>query len=74
MYLEHARFDLAYALSVVSQFMHPPSEEHMNVVIRILRYLKSSPRKGILFTKGDNLDINGHTDANWVGSIQDIQC
>ena len=74
MYLEHARFDLAYALSVVSQFMHPPSKEHMNVVIRILRYLKSSPRKGILFTKGDNLDINGHTDANWVGSIQDIQC
>ena len=74
MYLEHARFDLAYALSVVSQFMHPPSEEHMNVVIRILRYLKSSLRKGILFTKGDNLDINGHTDANWVGSIQDIQC
>ena len=73
MYLAHTRSDLAYALSVVSQFMHPPSEEHMNVVIRILRYLKSSPRKGILFTKGDNLDINGHTDANWVGSIQDIQ-
>ncbi|KAL6329534.1 hypothetical protein AAG906_022083 [Vitis piasezkii] len=51
MYLAHTQSDLAYALSVVSQFMHPPSEEHMNVVIRILRYLKSSPRKGILFTK-----------------------
>ncbi|KAL6323336.1 hypothetical protein AAG906_029343 [Vitis piasezkii] len=51
MYLAHTRPDLAYALSVVSQFMHSPSEEHMNVVIRILCYLKSSPGKGILFTK-----------------------
>jgi hypothetical protein len=71
MYLAHTRPDLAYALSVVSQFMHSPSEEHMNAVIRILRYLKSSPGKGILFTKGDNLDINGYTDADWAGSIQD---
>eukprot|EP00253_Pinus_taeda_P025042 PITA_25042 len=55
MYLAHTWPDLTYALSVVSQFMHSPSEEHMNVVIRILRYLKSSPRKGILFTKGKNL-------------------
>ena len=71
MYLAHTWPNLAYALSVVSQFMHSPSEEHMNVVICILRYLKSSPRKGILFTKGDSLDINGYTDADCAGSIQD---
>ena len=70
-YLAHTWPDLAYVLSVVSQFMHSPSEEHMNVVIYILRYLKSSPRKGILFTKGDSLDIKGYTDADWAGSIQD---
>ena len=51
--------------------MHSPSEEHMNAVIRILRYLKSSPGKGILFTKGDSLDINGYIDADWAGSVQD---
>jgi hypothetical protein len=71
MYLAHTRPDLAYSLSVVSQFMHSPSEEHMNVVTRILRYLKSSPGKGILFTKGHNLDVNGYTDVDWAGSIQD---
>ena len=71
MYLAHTRPDLAYALSVVSQFMHAPSEEHMNAVTRILRYLKSSPGKGIMFTKGDNLDIEGYTDADWAGSIDD---
>ncbi|RVW66682.1 Retrovirus-related Pol polyprotein from transposon RE1 [Vitis vinifera] len=29
--------DLAYALSVVSQYMHNPGEQHMNAVMRILR-------------------------------------
>jgi hypothetical protein len=30
--------DIAYAVSVVSQFMHCPSEDHMEAVLRILRY------------------------------------
>ena len=71
MYLAHTRLHLAYALSVVSQFMHSPSKENMNDVIRILCYLKSSPGKEILFTKGDSLDVKGYTDADWVGSIED---
>ena len=44
MYLAHTRPDLAYALSIVSQFMHNLGEQHMNIVMYILRYLKSSPR------------------------------
>ena len=41
-YLSHTRPDIAYAVSVVSQFMHTPNEEYMNAVYRILRYLKSA--------------------------------
>ncbi|WKA11750.1 hypothetical protein VitviT2T_029220 [Vitis vinifera] len=33
MYLAHTRPDLAYALSVVSQYMHNPGEQHMNAVM-----------------------------------------
>ena len=51
MYLTHTRPDLAYALSVVSQYMHNPREQHMNAIMPILRYLKNAPGKGILFTK-----------------------
>jgi hypothetical protein len=32
-YLSHTRPDITYAVSVVSQFMHNPSEDHMNAVI-----------------------------------------
>ena len=44
-YLSHTRPDIAYAVSLMSQFMHNPSEDHMNAVLRIVRYLKSSPGK-----------------------------
>lgn len=35
-YLFHTRPDIAYAMSVVSQFMRCPSEAHTKVVIQIL--------------------------------------
>ena len=47
-YLSHTRPNIAYVVSVVSQFMHCPSEDHMGAVIQILYYLKFSPGKGVL--------------------------
>ncbi|BBH03624.1 hypothetical protein Prudu_014548 [Prunus dulcis] len=70
-YLAHTRPDIAYAVSVVSQFMHEPREVHMQAVERILRYLKSSPGKGLLFSKHNNFAIEAYTDADWAGSISD---
>ncbi|WKA07496.1 hypothetical protein VitviT2T_025316 [Vitis vinifera] len=72
MYLAHTRPDLAYALSVVSQYMHNPGEQHMNVIMRILRYLKNAPGKGILFAKNvDHQSIEVYTDADWAGAVDD---
>lgn len=60
-YLSHTRPDIAYAVSVVSQFMHSP---HMNAVTRILRHLKYSPGKGLMFTKNDHLNVDGYTETD----------
>ena len=54
---------------MVSQFMHCPSEDHMSVVMQILRYLKSSPGKGLMFSKNDHLRVEEYTDADWAGNI-----
>lgn len=67
-YLSHTRPDIAYAVSVVSQFMHDPRKPHMDAVERILRYLKSAPGKGLLFSNHDHLKVEGYTDADWAGS------
>lgn len=70
-YLSHTRPDVAYAVGVVSQFMHNPQKDHMEAAMRIVRYLKGSPGRGILFRKNDHLSIQGYTDADWAGSPGD---
>ncbi|KAJ9561212.1 hypothetical protein OSB04_006372 [Centaurea solstitialis] len=48
-YLSHTRPDIAYAVGVVSQFMHQPQSSHMEAVLRIIKYLKGTPGHGVLF-------------------------
>ncbi|KAH1107170.1 hypothetical protein J1N35_010938 [Gossypium stocksii] len=42
-YLSHTEPDIAYAISLVSQFMHDPRESYMQAVFGIPHYLKSTP-------------------------------
>ncbi|XP_070005737.1 uncharacterized mitochondrial protein AtMg00810-like [Nicotiana sylvestris] len=70
-YLLHTRPDIAFAVSLVSQFMYSPKKEHQKVVYRILRYLKSSPGKRWLFKKSDKRSIEACTDEDSAGSCTD---
>jgi hypothetical protein len=68
-YLSHTRPDIAFSVSVVSQFMHSPFEEHLEAVYRILRYLKANPGKGLFFRKTNERNVSIFTDADWADSI-----
>ncbi|RVW64346.1 Retrovirus-related Pol polyprotein from transposon RE1 [Vitis vinifera] len=48
-----------------------PTEEHMEAVYRILRYLKMTPGKGLFFRKTENHDTEVYSDADWAGNIID---
>jgi Reverse transcriptase (RNA-dependent DNA polymerase) len=69
--LAHTRPDIAYAVSIVSQFMHSPKEEHLEAVMRILRYLKGTPGKGIVFRRNSHLQVSAYSDADWAGCAMD---
>jgi hypothetical protein len=70
-YLSHTRPDIAYAVSIVSRYMHDPRSSHWDSALRILRYLKSCPGKGILFSNNGHLKVEGYTDADWAGCLDD---
>lgn len=59
----------AFAVNMVSQSIHSPYEEHLDVVYKILRYLKSTPRKRLFFKKNEKREVEVYTNANWTGSI-----
>ncbi|KAA0050819.1 Beta-galactosidase [Cucumis melo var. makuwa] len=53
------------------QFMQAPYEKHMEAVNRILRYLKNTPGKGLMFRKTNRKTIEAYTDSDWAGSVID---
>ncbi|KAJ9701155.1 hypothetical protein PVL29_006480 [Vitis rotundifolia] len=54
-YLTITRSDISFPVSVVSQFLQSPCDSHWDAVIRILRYIKSTPGQGVLY------ENRGHT-------------
>lgn len=70
-YLTITKPDIAYVVSVVSQFMHAPTTVYLDIVYRILRYLKHNPGAGLLYSRRSDLLIEGYTDADWAGSLTD---
>ena len=70
-YLTITRPDIAYAVSLVSQFMHAPIILHLSIVKRILRYLKGSIGRGIVMAKNGHTQITGYSDSDWVGNAID---
>ena len=44
---------------------------HWDAVIRILRYIKSTPGQGVLYENRCHTQVVGYTDADWVGSPTD---
>ena len=70
-YLTHTRPDIAYTVGVLSQFMHAPRVSHMHAAHRVLRFLKGTAGRGLLFKRHSTLNLEVYTDTDYTGSIVD---
>ncbi|XP_076946784.1 secreted RxLR effector protein 161-like [Bidens hawaiensis] len=70
-YLSYTRPDIAYAVGVISKFMHQPQVSHMEAVMRIIRYLKGTVGHGVLFRPNKHLKVQLYTYADWAGDKDD---
>ena len=64
-YLTVTRPNIAYSVSVLSQYMSSPTVNHWAGVEHILCYLKEAPRRGILYKKHGHARIECFSDADW---------
>ncbi|XP_061343751.1 uncharacterized mitochondrial protein AtMg00810-like [Gastrolobium bilobum] len=63
--------DFSFAISVVSQFLNSSCQEHWNVVIRILKYIKASLGKGLEYKDKGHVKVIGYSAADWTGCPSD---
>jgi len=66
-YLTVIKFDITFAVGVLSRFMHQHREVHWTAALRILAYIKSSTEKGLLYKKHRHIRIFGYSDLKYAG-------
>jgi hypothetical protein len=70
-YLTITRPDISFAVSLVSQFMSAPRHPHWEAVLRIVKYLKLHPGRGLLYRASGHLRVEAFTDSDWAGGPSD---
>jgi hypothetical protein len=71
-YATLTRPDITFVVNHVCQFMHKPSPAHFVAAKHILRYLKGTLDKGILFQPG-LIALTAFTNADWAGDPCDMR-
>ena len=64
------RADLAFAVSMVSQFMSRAGPTHWSAVKRIMRYLQST-MDNKLCLGGKDMTLRGYCDSDWAGDANE---
>ncbi|KAF5457864.1 hypothetical protein F2P56_021941 [Juglans regia] len=64
-YLTITRPYIVFAVNILGQFMHAPRVPYMQVVTRVLCYIKGSPGQDIFFSSSSTLHVTAYTDLDW---------
>lgn len=64
-YLTITRPEITYPVHILSQFMQSRQQAHWDTTMRVLRYLKSCPRLGIILPREKDLKLVAYCDSDW---------
>ena len=65
------RPDVAYDVHVLSQFVSAPTSVHYAHLLRVLRYLRATPARGLFFSSSSSLQLSAYSDATWASDPSD---
>lgn len=66
-YLTITRHDLSFSVNSICQFMHAPTDAHVQALKRILRYVKGTLHHGLQLHRNSSHDLLAYSDAGWGG-------
>ncbi|XP_059650741.1 secreted RxLR effector protein 161-like [Cornus florida] len=68
-----SRPDIMFATSLLSPFMHKPSQTHFGAAKRVLRYIQDTLDFGNLYEKNADAKFLGFCDSDWTGCVDDMR-
>nr|GEU66530.1 retrovirus-related Pol polyprotein from transposon TNT 1-94 [Tanacetum cinerariifolium] len=67
MYLTSSRLDLIYAVCLCARYQTKPTENHLQMVKWIFRYLKGTINMGLCYSKDTYMSLTAYADADHAG-------
>uniref|UniRef100_A0A2N9HC01 Reverse transcriptase Ty1/copia-type domain-containing protein n=1 Tax=Fagus sylvatica TaxID=28930 RepID=A0A2N9HC01_FAGSY len=67
LYLTVTRPDISYSVQKLSQFMSRPTNAHLTIANRVLRYIKGTSGQGLFFPSNCSLQLKAFSDSDWAG-------
>lgn len=65
LYLQISHPDICFSVHCLSQFIQAPTTHHLKATHQLLRYLKRSPRQGVLLQPTKSFQLKAFVDADW---------
>ena len=70
-YLTTSRPDISYSVGVCARYQANPKESHMTALKRIIKYVKTTAKFGVWYSKDTSDVLAGYSDADWAGNVDD---
>ncbi|XP_013709707.2 uncharacterized mitochondrial protein AtMg00810-like [Brassica napus] len=64
LYLTTSRPDLSFRVGVCARYQAKPKVSHLNVVKRIIKYVKGTENLGVYYSRNSNKNLVGYCDAD----------
>jgi hypothetical protein len=72
-YLTLTKPDISYAVGVMSWYVQNPKKTHLEVVRRILRYVKGTRGYGVMYKRNRDCKLVDYCDVDYAGD-HDTRC